>query len=69
MHVGCRRVASPYRHIIRPQQVSTRHKKFLPYEKCVWSDSEENEVVSYLLPLLVSAGIMHFARLSQKLRR
>jgi hypothetical protein len=34
--------------------------------KYVWSDLEENGVVSYLLPLLVSAGIMHFARRSVK---
>ena len=41
-------------------------QKFNSIRKCVWSDLEENGVVSYLLPLLVSAGIMHFARRSVK---
>ena len=55
--LGCRRVASP----------CSRHKflrgiKIYSIQKYVWSDLEENGVVSYLLPLLVSAGIMHFAR-------
>ena len=63
MHMlGCRRVASPCSR--RGHNKFYAAQKFIPYEnafgqtwkKMGWS------LVSYLLPLLVSAGIMHFAR-------
>ena len=59
---GCRRIASPVR-----DAATTSFYAAQSIRKCVWSDLEENGVVSYLLPLLVSAGIMHFARRIVKL--
>ena len=58
--LGCRRVASPCSR--RGHNKFLRGTKIYSIQKYVWSDLEENGVVSYLLPLLVSAGIMHFAR-------
>jgi hypothetical protein len=58
----CRRVATPY--IVRD---ATGHNKFHVENTFGQTRSifEENGVVSYLLPLLVSAGIiMHLARRS-----
>ena len=59
----CRRVATPY--MVRD---ATGHNKFHVENTFGQTRSifEENGVVSYLLPLLVSAGIMHLARRSVK---